>query len=155
MSSFQHTNPLWDFSLPPESLTSLPDDDFLAIIQSQMTNPSLVSDQSAFFIPHQISNDVPLSANPKSLTRIPNPPVVPTPSDSSPSPPSAQETTTSSRRDNPRRRSLGDDALKRKAYREQEEDDDDDDEQPSHRANPAERGKAYASSLLPQLTDIA
>ncbi len=151
MSAYQSVNPLWDFSLPPESLTSLPDDDFLAIIQSQIANPTLSGDPTAFFIPQTAPHqDIPLSANPKSFTRIHQPSNVSPPSDPSPSPPSAQEGIPS-RRD-PRRRSTAEDDLKRKTFRGDEDDGDDGEEPPSQRANPAERGYFLSPNRLIHLS---
>jgi AP-1-like factor len=131
MSGFQSANPLWDFTLPTDALTTLPDDDFLAILQSQIANTNGVVDPTSFFIPQQSNQDIPLSANPKTLTRLPEPSANASPlTDSSPSPPSGQDGTPPESITNRRgsvhsRRNTQDDALKRKANHDDEDDEDD------------------------------
>ncbi|KZT42749.1 hypothetical protein SISSUDRAFT_844426 [Sistotremastrum suecicum HHB10207 ss-3] len=84
-------NQSWDLTSPP-SLPSLPDDDFLALLQKQFVanNPTTID-----FAPFGTKSlqQVPNSANPQSLSHLPittnnTPPLT----DSSPSPPSADNT---------------------------------------------------------------
>jgi hypothetical protein len=93
MSNFPSVNPLWDFNLPADSLATLPDDDFLAILHSQIAEAGNNGNNNlpnqgfqSYYLPQQpvpqqnkVSNQV-LPANT-------SPPL----SDSTPSPPSGFE----------------------------------------------------------------
>lgn len=98
MSAFQSVNPLWDFNLPADSLATLPDDDFLAILHSQIVeannNNSDPQSQAfpSYFLPQQsLSQDYGVNINAKADPQIPHSTTPPSLSDSTPSPPSGFE----------------------------------------------------------------
>jgi AP-1-like factor len=150
-------NQSWDLTSPP-SLPSLPDDDFLALLQKQFVANNPTTIDFAPFGTTKSLQQVPNSANPQSLSHLPitnnnTPPLT----DSSPSPPSADNTSGVERAN--RRNSGGvtnhwldggnrndEDALKRKASTD-ESDDEDDDGQPSHKSQHLDR---VNSSISPQ-----
>lgn len=90
MQSFNDTNAVWDLSLP-QSLPSLADDEFIALLQKQFgVQPDQLNRD--LFTPVKSASAVPpTNIDPQNLTnRLPTPPATSTPSseESSPSPPS-------------------------------------------------------------------
>ncbi|KIY45709.1 hypothetical protein FISHEDRAFT_60855 [Fistulina hepatica ATCC 64428] len=120
MASFSEPTPFWDLS-QASAFSTLPDDDFLALLQKQF--PSTVATSGT--PPIQSGNsDGPFNlagVDPQSLYRIPT---LSSSEDSSPSPPS----TTSNSKDSPENDDGGEPALKRKASGEDVQ------EGPSHKA---------------------
>lgn len=125
MDQFSGAVPFWDISQTPNSISQLPDDDFLTLLQKQFP----VSNNSfSFSFPGYNTNT---GVNPQSLTNPPFPPphgVSPPSSDSSPSPPSADTDPGSSRRQSTSLPDREDSTLKRKAS------DDDMDFEQSHKS---------------------
>lgn len=97
MSTFPTVNPLWDFNLPADSLATLPDDDFLAILHSQIAEASNNGNNQgfqSFYLPQQpVHQENPANSNSKSLTQMPPTNTPPPLSDSTPSPPSGLDST--------------------------------------------------------------
>lgn len=97
MSTFPTVNPLWDFNLPADSLATLPDDDFLAILHSQIAEANNSNNSSAqpfqsYYVPQQnFPQEKSIDTNAKSATQLPTTNTPPSLSDSTPSPPSGFE----------------------------------------------------------------
>jgi hypothetical protein len=93
MSTFSSVNPLWDFNLPADSLATLPDDDFLAILHNQIaeannnTNTPSPGFQSYYVPPQVLPRENVIVNNGKSITQLPPTNTPPSLSDSTPSPP--------------------------------------------------------------------
>ena len=86
-----NTPSLWDFSRSPSGFNQLPDNDFLALLQKQFSNPDTSAPS-----PYPISHD---GVDPSKITNLPTPaPPPPLSDDSSPSPPSTTDHVSSSRR---------------------------------------------------------
>lgn len=101
MQTFNDTNAVWDLPLS-QSLPSIADDEFIALLQKQFgVNPDQIDKN--LFSPVKDASAAPPLANidPHNLTtRLPTPPATSTPSseDSSPSPPSMPADTSSGTR---------------------------------------------------------
>ena len=123
MDQFSGAVPFWDISQTPNTISQLPDDDFLALLQKQF--PSTTNSFSLSF-PGFTNTGV----DPQSLTNLPYtiPNASPPSSDSSPSPPSADTDPGTSRRQSTQLGDKEDNSLKRKAS------DEDMDVEPSYKS---------------------
>lgn len=135
MQGFDQVQPLWDFSQSdPSQFSTIPDDDFLALLSKQFGGDSSpLPDQG---IPFTLPDS---AVDPSKLSNLPAPaPPPPLSDDSSPSPPSMNES--DSRRHSAVYSEEREDGLKRKAS------DEDFEEGPSHK-NPHLACEDPSSSL--------
>jgi len=123
MDQFSGAVPFWDISQTPNTISQLPDDDFLALLQKQFPPPT---NSFSLRFPGFTNTGV----DPQSLTNLPYtiPNASPPSSDSSPSPPSADTDPGTSRRQSTQLGDKEDNLLKRKAS------DEDMDVEPSHKS---------------------